>query len=55
MHYEVMVYTDQEHRMGQVVAITPDQDHAAEIADNLRSAGYTDVDVKRFGGLAQDE
>lgn len=48
IHYEVIAYTDETHSDGQIVAITPDAEHAAEIADHLRQAGHTQIDIRRF-------
>lgn len=35
------------------MAITPDQDHAAEIADNLKAAGYEHVTIRRMSSDAE--
>ena len=48
-HYEVIVYADDKHQDGQTVAFTESQEQAAQIADNMRAAGYTAVEIKRFG------
>lgn len=48
-HYEVIVYADDKHQDGQTVAFTESQEQAAQIADSMRSAGYTAVEIKRFG------
>ena len=47
-HYEVIVYADDKHQDGQTVAFTESQEQAAQIADSMRSAGYTAVEIKRF-------
>ena len=47
-HYEVLCYTDDTRAEGQIMAITPDQDHAAEIAGNLKAAGYAHVTIRRM-------
>ena len=49
VHYEVIVYADDKHQDGQTVAFTESQEQAAQIADSMRSAGYTAVEIKRFG------
>ena len=48
-HYEVIVYADDKRQDGQVVGFTESQEQAAQIADSMRSAGYTAVEIKRFG------
>lgn len=48
VHYEVIVYADDKHQDGQTVAFTESQEQAAQIADSMRSAGYTAVEIKRF-------
>ena len=48
-HYEVIVYADDKHQDGQVVGFSESQEQAAQIADSMRSAGYTAVEIKRFG------
>lgn len=49
VHYEVIVYADDKRQDGQVVGFTESQEQAAQIADSMRSAGYTAVEIKRFG------
>ena len=49
VHYEVIVYADDKHQDGQTVAFTESQEQAAQIADSMRSAGYTAVEIKRYG------
>lgn len=47
-HYEVIVYADDKHQDGQVVGFNESQEQAAQIADSMRAAGYTAVEIKRF-------
>ena len=48
-HYEVIVYADDKRQDGQVVGFIENQEQAAQIADSMRSAGYTAVEIKRYG------
>lgn len=48
-HYEVIVYADDKRQDGHVVGFTESQEQAAQIADSMRSAGYTAVEIKRYG------
>ena len=48
-HYEVIVYADDKRQGGQVVGFTESQEQAAQIADSMRSEGYTAVEIKRYG------
>ena len=47
-HYEVIVYADDKRQDGQTVASIQSQERAAQYADNMRAAGYTAVEIKRF-------
>lgn len=49
VHYEVIVYEDGKRQDGKVMAFTQSQEWAAQYADRMRAAGYTAVDIKRFG------
>lgn len=48
-HYEVIVYANDKRQGGQVVGFTESQEQAAQIADSMRSEGYTAVEIKRYG------
>lgn len=47
-HYEVLVYDDATRSHGQIAAVAVDQDHAAELADALKAAGYEHVTIRRM-------
>lgn len=47
IHYEVVV-PDDKTGAGEIVAITPDLDVAAEIADMCRKEGKNAVEIRRF-------
>lgn len=47
-HYEVLVYDDATRSHGHIAGVAVDQDHAAELADSFKAAGYAHVIIRRM-------